>query len=124
MDMEIQHIFPTSTTSFLPRVTQRGAVLRHDRDDRSRIFPALAFVDGRGVGRQQRIEFAETVGDGAAVEVGNDLTVVSGGEGRGFRAFPALVRSVGRVQTSVPLSARCQNSEPSTESSQAYGCRR
>jgi len=72
---------PTSTTSFLPRVTQRGVVLRHDRDDRSRIFRALAFVDGRGVGRQQRIEFAETVGDGAAVEVGNNLTVVSGGEG-------------------------------------------
>jgi hypothetical protein len=83
MDTEIQHIFPTSTTSFLLRLTQRGVVLRHDRDDRSRIFRALAFVDGRGVGRQQRIEFAESVGDGAAVEFGNNLTVVSGGEGPG-----------------------------------------
>jgi hypothetical protein len=34
------------------------------------IFRALAFVDGRGIGRHQRIEFAKPVGDGAAVELG------------------------------------------------------
>ena len=55
---------------------QHGVVPRHDQDDHSRIFRVLAFVDGRGVGLRQRIEFAKSVGDGAAVEVGSNLTVV------------------------------------------------
>jgi hypothetical protein len=56
--MATAFFWPTSTTSFLPRVTryraisrQHGVVLRHDRDDHGRIFRALAFVVGRGVGR-------------------------------------------------------------------------
>jgi DNA-binding Lrp family transcriptional regulator len=53
-----------------------GVVLHHDRDDHGRIFRALAFVDGRGVGRHQRVEFAKPVGDGAAVEASGELAVV------------------------------------------------
>src|SRR5665213_2504548 len=40
------------------------------------IFRALAFVNCRGVSRNQRVEFSETIGDGAAVETGDQLTSV------------------------------------------------
>ena len=36
----------------------------------------MALVDGRGIGRHQRVEFAEAVGDSAAVEAGYKLPVV------------------------------------------------
>src|SRR5664280_1587103 len=51
-------------------------MLRHDRNDNRRVFRALAFVDSRGVSRHQRVEFAERVSDGAAIEAGYKLTVV------------------------------------------------
>jgi len=41
----------------------------HDR----RIFGALALVNGRRIGRHQGIKLAKTVGDGAAIEAGNQL---------------------------------------------------
>jgi hypothetical protein len=36
----------------------------------------LRLVDGRSIGRDQRIEFTEAVGDGAAVEARGELTQV------------------------------------------------
>jgi hypothetical protein len=43
-------------------------VLGEDGDDHGGIFGALALVDGRGIGGDQRVEFAEAVGRGAPVE--------------------------------------------------------
>src|SRR5262249_42760198 len=42
---------------------QHGIVLRHDRDHHGWIFRALAFVDRRGIGRYEHVEFAKPVGD-------------------------------------------------------------
>jgi hypothetical protein len=33
-------------------------------------------VDGRGVGRNQRVEFAKPVGDGAVIEAGGELAAL------------------------------------------------
>ena len=52
---------------------QHGVVLRHDGNDNGGILRALGFVDRGGVGRDQRVEFAEAVGDGAPVEARNKL---------------------------------------------------
>jgi hypothetical protein len=52
---------------------EHGVVLRHDRDDYGRIFRALTFVNGRGIGRHEHVELAKTVGDGPAVKAGDDL---------------------------------------------------
>jgi hypothetical protein len=42
-------------------------------DHHGRIFRALAFVDGRGVGQYQCVEFAKPVADGAAVEASGEV---------------------------------------------------
>ncbi len=55
---------------------QHGVVLRHYRDDDSWVLRPLAFVNGRSIGRHQRIEFAKPVGDGPAVEAGGEFAVV------------------------------------------------
>ena len=47
---------------------QHRVVLGHDGDDDGGIFRTLALVDGGGVGRNQHVEFAKSVGDGSAVE--------------------------------------------------------
>jgi len=68
--------WPTSTTSFLPRVTpvveevplQHGVVLGHYRDDDGGLLRALAFVNRRSIGRHQRVEFAKAVSNGTAVK--------------------------------------------------------
>jgi hypothetical protein len=43
-------------------------VLSHDGNDNSRVFRALAFMDGYSIGRNEGIKFAKSVGDGSAVE--------------------------------------------------------
>src|ERR1700720_4396273 len=55
---------------------QHRVVLGQNRDYDGRVFGALALVDRRGVGRPQRIEFAEAVGDSAAVETGGEFASV------------------------------------------------
>ena len=40
------------------------------------VFGSLALVNGRGISRQQRVEFAEAVGDRAAIEAGGKFTVL------------------------------------------------
>jgi hypothetical protein len=35
---------------------KHGVVLRHDRDDDGRVFRALTLMNGRGVGRHQRVK--------------------------------------------------------------------
>ena len=78
--------WPTNTTSFLtpsdPGVDgveevppQHRVVLRHDRDDHGWIFGTLAFVDRRGVGGHQHIQFTKPVGNGSAVKVGDELAI-------------------------------------------------
>ena len=65
-----------NTTSFLPRVTpsvekvplQHRKVLGHDGDNDGWIFGTLALVDCGGIGRNQHVELAKSVGDGSAVE--------------------------------------------------------
>ncbi len=42
---------------------QHGIMLGRYRDDHSGVFRALTLMDGRGIGRHQRIELAEPVGD-------------------------------------------------------------
>ena len=49
---------------------QHGVVLGHDRDNHGRVLRALALMDGRGIGRYQRVELAKAVGDRTAVEAG------------------------------------------------------
>jgi len=49
---------------------QHGVVLGQDGDDDGGVLGALALVNGRGVGGNQGVELAESVGDGAAVETG------------------------------------------------------
>jgi hypothetical protein len=53
---------------------QHGVVLRQDRDNHGGILRALALVDGGGVGRDQRVELAEPIGDGSPVKVGCEFT--------------------------------------------------
>jgi hypothetical protein len=53
---------------------QHGVMLCEHRDDHDGIFRALAFVDGRGIGRHQHVEFPKSIGDGATVEARDDLT--------------------------------------------------
>ena len=48
----------------------------NDRDDHGGIFRALAFVNGRGIGRYQHVEFAKSVSDGSTVKAGNDLACI------------------------------------------------
>lgn len=55
---------------------QHGVVLRHDRYYDGRVFRALAFVDGCGIGRHQCVEFAEAVNDQASVKGCSELTVI------------------------------------------------
>ena len=52
---------------------QHGVMLGEDGDHDCRIFGALTLVNGRRIGRHQGIEFAKAVGDGAAIEAGNQL---------------------------------------------------
>jgi hypothetical protein len=42
-------------------------------NDHGRIFRTLAFVNRRGVGRHQHVQFSKAVGDGSAVEVGVEV---------------------------------------------------
>ena len=42
-------------------------MLRQHGDDDGRILRALALVNGRGVGRNQRVEITEAVGNGPPV---------------------------------------------------------
>jgi hypothetical protein len=52
---------------------QHGVVLGQHRDDDRGILGPLALVDGRGIGRHQRVEFPKSVGDGTAVEAGGEF---------------------------------------------------
>jgi hypothetical protein len=52
---------------------QHGVMLREHWDYDRGILRALAFVNGRRVGRHQHVEFAESISDGLAIEVNNDL---------------------------------------------------
>ena len=54
---------------------QHGVVLRRHRDHHRRVFGALALVDRRGIGQHQFVQFAETVADLPAVEVGDQLAL-------------------------------------------------
>jgi hypothetical protein len=54
---------------------QHRVVLRHDRDDHGWIFRTLAFVNRRGVGGHQHVQFTKPVGDGSAVEDGTELAI-------------------------------------------------
>ena len=51
-------------------------MLREHRDDYCEIFRSLALVNGRSVGRYQRIEFSKSIGYGSTVKAYNDLTSV------------------------------------------------
>ena len=51
-------------------------MLGEGRDDDGGVLGSLALVNGRGVGRNQRVELTEAVGDGAAVETGGQLARV------------------------------------------------
>jgi len=55
---------------------QHGVVLRHDRNYHSRVFRALALVDGCGVSRQQGVEFAEAISDKPLIEGRGKLAVI------------------------------------------------
>jgi hypothetical protein len=65
----------------LPRVTprmdqvslQHPVVLRRQRDDHSRVFRSLAFVDCRCVSKYQLIQLARAVIDVAAIEIDAEL---------------------------------------------------
>src|SRR5437868_549376 len=56
-----------------PRVDQvplqHRVVLRRQRDDHSRVFRALALVDGRRIGQHQLIQLTKAVSDVTAVEI-------------------------------------------------------
>src|SRR5208337_601019 len=52
---------------------QHGVVLGQDWDNHGGILGALAFVDGGGVGRNQRVEFAKPVGHRSAVKIGDEF---------------------------------------------------
>ena len=54
---------PSRRREFRGLALQHGVVLRHDRDDHSGIFRALALVDGCGINRHQHVEFPKAVGD-------------------------------------------------------------
>jgi hypothetical protein len=51
---------------------QHRVVLRHHRDDHSRVLRALALVNGGGIGGYQHVELAKPVGHRSAVEVGDE----------------------------------------------------
>src|ERR1035437_5648828 len=55
---------------------QHGVVLRQYGDDDGGILRALAFVNCRSVSRHQRVELAEAVCDGAAVETSGELATL------------------------------------------------
>src|SRR5262249_18272707 len=48
---------------------------QHWNDDR-RVFRALALVDGYGIGRNERVQLAEAIGDGTSVEARSKLAFV------------------------------------------------
>src|ERR1700730_6685969 len=75
-DVPLVELLASSDAGIEQISLQHGVVLRHDWDHHGRIFRALAFVDGRGVGRNQRVEFAKPVSDAAAVEAGGELAVI------------------------------------------------
>jgi hypothetical protein len=52
------------------------AVLRHDWYYDGRVFRALAFMDGCGIGRHQCVEFREAVSDQPSVKGCRELTVI------------------------------------------------
>jgi hypothetical protein len=47
---------------------QHGVVLGHDGNEHRCVFRSLALVDGHRVSGNERVEFAEPVGHGAAVK--------------------------------------------------------
>jgi cytochrome c len=49
-------------------------VLGHDGDNDGWIFRTLALVDCGGIGRNQHVEFAKSVGDGSAVEMSDKFS--------------------------------------------------
>jgi integrase len=51
------------------------ATARVDRDDHGWIFGTLAFVDRRGVGGHQHVQFTKPIGDGSAIEVDDELAI-------------------------------------------------
>ena len=51
-------------------------MLRQDGNDNGGILRALALVNRRGVCRNQGVEFAETIGDGAPVETRGQLAFI------------------------------------------------
>src|SRR5438105_8794693 len=68
--------FPSGHAGIEQVPLQHRVVLGQNRDYDGRVFGALALVDGCGVGRYQRVEFAEAVGDSAAVETGGEFACV------------------------------------------------
>ena len=57
---------------------QHGVMLGQERDDDRRIFRTLALVDGGGIGGDQHVEFAESIGNWPAV---SKLAVISPASG-------------------------------------------
>ena len=55
---------------------QHRVVLGQNGNHDGGIFGALAFVNGRGVGRHQRVEFAKAINDSAPIEAGGEFAVV------------------------------------------------
>src|SRR5439155_14879790 len=53
---------------------QHHVVLHHDGDNDGWIFGTLALVDCGGIGRNQHVEFAKSVGDGSAVEMSDKFS--------------------------------------------------
>jgi hypothetical protein len=77
---------------------QHRVVLRHDRNDHGWIFRTLAFVDRRGIGGHQHVQFSKPVGDGSALKVGDELAI--GGIDRIDVTNVAVVDLVARGQGS------------------------
>ena len=73
-----QHNQPLSTgyAGIEQIAPQHGVVLGQDRDNDRWIFGPLALVDRHGIGWHERIEFAEAIGDIAAIESDNQFTRV------------------------------------------------
>lgn len=53
---------------------QHHVVLGRDRDDDGGLFRALRFMDRRGIGQHERVEFAEWVGYDASIELSGQRT--------------------------------------------------
>jgi hypothetical protein len=61
--------FPASRDASVKQISlKHGVMLGHDRNDDGQVFGTLTFVDRHRIGRNERVEFAESVVDRSAVE--------------------------------------------------------